>query len=156
MNLNDNDGLAGSVEKLRTELDSWLGYAVEKGEQAIESMGLGGTQAGPIVPRFDVAELTDAVQVDVDLAGVVPESVDVTIAGNVLTISGERPQYDYPEGTKLHLRERQAGKFSRSVPLPIAVDSDNVTAQTKNGVLTVRLPKLQAQAERKVKVNVVG
>ena len=156
MNHNQDDGLAGSVEKLRTELDSWLGYAMEKGGQAIESMGLKGTDAGPIIPKFDVAELADSVQVDVELAGVKPDSVDVTIAGNVLTIAGERPLVGYPEGTKVHLRERQSGKFSRSVPLPIAVDPDQVTAETKNGVLTVRLAKPQVQSERKIKVNVVG
>jgi HSP20 family protein len=151
-----NAGLAGSVEKLRSELDSWLGYAVEKGEQAIESIGLKSTGPGPIVPRIDIAELVDAVQVDVDLAGVSPDSVEVTIVGNILTVAGERARQDYPEGHKLHLRERQAGKFSRSVPIPVSVNPDEVTAETKNGVLTVRLARFQNPDERRIKVNVVG
>jgi len=153
----DNRGLAGSVEKLRSELDSWLGYAMEKGEQAIESIGLkGGSSPGPIVPRFDIAELADAVQVDVDLAGVSPDSVEVTITGNMLTVAGERAPQDYPEGHKLHLRERQAGKFSRSVPIPVSVNPDEITAETNNGVLTIRLPRLDNPDERRIKVNVVG
>ena len=152
----ESSGIAGSVEKLRSELDSWLGYAMEKGEQAIETIGLKGSSPGPIVPRFDIAELTDAVQVDVDLAGVSPDSVEVTIVGNILTVAGERPQSAYPDGHKMHLRERQSGKFSRSVPIPVSVDPDAVTAETKNGVLTIRLTRLQNPDERKIKINVVG
>jgi len=54
------------------------------------------------------------------------------------------------------LRERQAGKFSQSVPIPVSVDADGVTTETKNGVLTIRLPRVINPDERKIKVNVVG
>jgi HSP20 family protein len=143
--------LAASVEKLRHEFDHWLEAAVSQGERALDAFGLRGRHWFPPV---DVVETPEAVLVDVDLPGVDPQLVDVTLAGNMLTLRGKRIARDSVAGESAHLAERPHGDFQRSIPMPAAVDAEHVSAQAANGVLHIRLAKTERSKPRHIRVNV--
>src|SRR5262245_22935520 len=127
--------LTASVEKLRRELDHWLDVAWSQGEKALDAFGLKGGWA----PAVDIVERGDDILVFVDVPGIDPHGIELTLAGNMLTLRGERFCVRGDDDGHVHLRTRPRGKFQRSIPLPIPVNSDKVSAEAKDGVLTIRL-----------------
>jgi HSP20 family protein len=87
------------------------------------------------------------------LPGLSPEDVELTIVNDVLTLSGERKNQDPTDELRYHRRERTDGKFSRSIQLSFPVDSNKVNAAYENGILTVRLPRAEADKPRKISVK---
>ena len=145
--------LTASVEKLRQELDHWLEVALSQGEKALDKIGIRNLGKS-WCPPADVVETDDDVRVFVDLPGVDPQSVEVTLAGNMLTLQGEKSAFQTDENDQMHTHERSAGKFSRSIPMPAPVDADAVHADTVNGVLHVRLPKTERARPRQIPIGV--
>lgn len=99
-------------------------------------------------PSVDIHEFTTRFELYVDLPGVDPDSVDITLDNGVLTISGERGSPAAPEGEQIVNRrsERGHGRFHRRFILPDTVDADNVKAHDRHGVLEISIPK-QAKAQ---------
>ena len=97
--------------------------------------------AGFDTPALDVHENDKAYKVVTPLPGVNPDQINVRLQNGVLTISGEFEEPKVDENSKVVVRERYYGSFSRSVTLPQSVDSDKVEATYDNGVLTLNLPK---------------
>ena len=145
--------LVASVEKLRHEFDRWLEAAISQGERALDAFGLRGRSW---LPPVDIVETPEAVLVDVDLPGIDPQLVDVSIAGNMLTVRGKRPERVAAEGEVLHFAERARGDFQRSIPMPASVDADQVSARAEHGVLHVRLAKTERSKPRHIRVSVSG
>jgi HSP20 family protein len=109
--------------------------------------GLG--QSVEFVPRFDVKETKDAYVISADLPGVNDEDLNVALNANRLTISGTREEEHREEGESYYAMERSHGNFARSFTMPDSIDGDSVTADLKQGVLTVRIPKKpEAQPKR--------
>jgi HSP20 family protein len=98
-------------------------------------------EAVEFAPRFDVKETKDAYVVKADLPGIADKDVDITVTGNVLTISGQREEEHREEGDRYYTSERSYGRFSRSLSLPDGADAESVKADLKEGVLTVHIPK---------------
>jgi HSP20 family protein len=82
------------------------------------------------------------------------EDLEVLVTGDELTLKGERREVKL-EGASYHRHERGVGTFSRTVRLPIAIDSNKVQARLQEGVLTVTLPKSEASRPRKIEVKSV-
>jgi HSP20 family protein len=143
--------LTASVEKLRQELDRWLDFAVTQGERAMDA--LRPRTSGRWVPAVDLVETPDEILVTVDLPGGDPQTLDVQLAGNLLTLSGTKPPTPCAEGT-IHLSERQAGPYSRSIPLPAPVNPDAVAAEARDGVLRIRIGKSERAKPRHIQVKV--
>ncbi len=99
------------------------------------------------VPDLDVLEDKDDIIVNVDLPGMGVDEIDLSISGNVLYISGERKRKVNREDENYHIIGRNYGKFGTNVKLPVTVDFDNIKATYKDGVLSVRLPKLGNKKE---------
>lgn len=93
------------------------------------------------VPSFDVKETNESYVFKADLPGVAEDDLDISLTGNRLTVSGQREQEKKNEGDTYYSYERSYGGFSRSFTLPEGVDAENVSAELKNGVLTVVVPK---------------
>lgn len=142
-----------SFEKLRQELDSLLESAWTNGEKALDKFGLRTPTAG-FDPFLDLIETEETIVVVVDVPGIEPGSVDVSLMGNMLTLRGERLPVIVAEGDKRHLHELRGGKFTRSIPLPVAVDPDKVSASARNGVLTIHLAKQHVAKPRQIPVSV--
>jgi HSP20 family protein len=101
----------------------------------------------------DIREEDDAFYVDAEVPGLAAEDVKVDIEKNVLTLSGERKvEKEEVDGTYRRV-ERQYGSFTRSFTLPETVDTENITADLKEGVLALRLPKKDAPTPRSISVK---
>lgn len=103
----------------------------------------------------NVWEEEEAWVVEMELPGVAPEQLDVSVVGNELAISAERTKGG-PDGATYLRRERPRTKFSRVLELPAAIDGEKVQARLLHGVLTVTLPKADAVRRRKIEVNTKG
>jgi HSP20 family protein len=102
---------------------------------------------------LDVHEDDKTYTVVTSLPGVKPENINVNLHDGVLTITGEIPE-ETRENTQTLMRERSYGKFTRSIRLPMAVDSNKVEAAFDNGVLTLSLPKTEAAQPKQIPVRV--
>jgi HSP20 family protein len=100
-------------------------------------------------PSFELKEGAEGYTFRADLPGVNEKDVEISIQGNRISVSGKRESEQKKESEKLYVYERSYGSFSRSFTLPDDIDSDKTTAQLKDGVLTVMVPKRPgAQAKR--------
>ncbi len=105
-------------------------------------------------PSVDITEDDREYLVKADLPEVKKEDVRVTVEGGVLTITGERKFEKEEKDKKYHRIERSYGNFLRSFTLPDAADGAKVSAEFKDGVLKVRLPKTEKAMPKAVEVKV--
>jgi len=104
-------------------------------------------------PAFNIWEDDEAVYAEAELPGMEMNDLEIYVTGgNQLTVRGERKAPQWEQST-WHRRERGFGTFSRTIPLPVAVDADRVEATLTNGVLRLRLPRCEAAKPRKIAVR---
>lgn len=101
---------------------------------------------------IDMYQTKDNVVIKSTIAGVKPEDIDVTIANDMVTIRGERKRDFEASSEDYFYQECYWGSFSRSVVLPVDVDIENVSADLRDGILTVVLPKAAKARAKKIKV----
>jgi HSP20 family protein len=106
--------------------------------------------ARAVAPPVDVYENADELLVVADVPGVPTGSIDVRVENGTLTLEAKRPAE--ASGPAL-AREYYASDFARSFRIPASVDATNISAETKNGTLLVRLPKIAAVKPRKIAVR---
>ena len=104
------------------------------------------------VMPLDVVRRDGDVLLRFDVPGFDPESIEVTVDHNVLSVSAKR-QEERTENDKFFVRERSMGSFSRRLYLPKNLNADGVEASYRNGVLEVRIPVLEQAKPRKVEVR---
>jgi len=116
----------------------------------------GGTQwpFAAATPRIDMSESEQEYEVTAELPGLDEKDVELTLADNVLTISGQKKAEREEKDRNYYLSERSFGSFRRAIPLPTEVEEDRVEAQFKNGVLTVHLPKSPEARSRTRRIEV--
>jgi HSP20 family protein len=114
--------------------------------------GLFGNSARTPWMPMDAVRKDDHVDVLFDLPGVRPDSIELTVERNVLTVKAERSWWP-EEGAEVLARERTQGTFSRQVLLGEALDSEHVAAHYDQGVLRVTIPVLEKAKPRKVEVH---
>ena len=105
-------------------------------------------------PRMDMTEDSKAFTVTAEMPGMSEKDIDLAISGDTLTIRGEKKEEKENKGRNYYYSERSYGTFSRTIPLPVQVDVDRVTANFKKGVLTVTLPKTAGLADITKKISV--
>jgi len=105
-------------------------------------------------PPVDVFENADAITLKVELPEVEATDVDVQVEANQLTIRGERKLEKAEEREGYHRIERTYGAFSRSFTLPSTVDTEHISAESRDGVLRIVLPKRAETKPRQIKVQV--
>lgn len=101
----------------------------------------------------DVYQTPDEIVVQTIVAGIKPEDVDVSISQDSITVSGKREKAREVAGSDYFYQELYWGSFSRSVLLPQEIDPDEAEATIKNGLLTIRLPKLDRTKIQKLRVK---
>jgi HSP20 family protein len=104
-------------------------------------------------PSMDVSETPEALVVKAELPGVDPKDVEISVSGDTLTLKGEKKEEKEEKGKTWHRVERSYGSFVRSVRLPSAVDPDRITAEAREGVLTVMLPKTEKAKTKRIEVK---
>lgn len=94
-------------------------------------------------PKMDISEDDKNLYVHAELAGLKKDDVKISIQDDILTIKGEKKLEQKDEKKNYYRIERCFGSFSRSFALPVEVDVDKVTADFKDGLLTITLPKVE-------------
>ena len=105
------------------------------------------------MPRTDLADTENEVTVTMELPGVDPKNVDISITGDVLTVRGEKKEEKKERKKNYHYVERQHGSFHRSVQLPSTVDPSKVDATFKDGVLSVSVAKNPEAKPKRITVR---
>jgi HSP20 family protein len=106
------------------------------------------------LPAVDLHEDRDHLVLRAELPGMKKEEIDISLHGDVLTLSGERKEEKRFEEAETYRQERFLGRFQRAFTLPVAVDADKVDASYKDGVLTVHLPKAENAKPKQIEVKV--
>jgi len=104
-------------------------------------------------PAVDIFEDKDAVKIVVELPGVKPEDVKLSLENNLLTIRGEKKQEAEERNERVHRYERSYGSFERAFVLPSTVDGEKISAEYRDGVLTVTVPKAERARPREIPVR---
>lgn len=140
------------LESLRREIDrAFEGFGTEPFSRVAFLPG----RSPRRYPLINLYEDKDSISVEALAPGVNPESLNLSVVRNTLTISGEKRAVNgtvKPEA--FHRNERASGKFVRAVELPVEVDETNVKAEYKNGLLLVHLPKSEKAKPRQISVRV--
>ena len=133
------------VSSLRREID-----------RLFEDMG-GVTSGGRWMPAADVREDENAIDIDIELAGLNPDDVDINVENGMLSVSGEK-RTESTEGKEgqYHSVERRYGSFVRSFQLPQGVDESKITANFNHGLLTVEIPKTALPQPRRIQISGAG
>ena len=109
---------------------------------------------GASFPAVDVSETESAYRISAELPGLEEKDVELSLAGGLLTLKGEKQQSREEEAEGAYLSERRFGSFSRSFRVPEDVDPERIEAKFKNGVLTVTLPRQPSAQERRKRIEV--
>jgi HSP20 family protein len=136
----------GVVPRLQDEINRLFGSARESDSSSATAMW---------IPLVDIHEYANRFELHVDLPGVDPSTVNLTLDGGILTLSGDRPlparkDGEEPQGRRI---ERGYGQFHRRFVLPDTVDSEKVNAAGNHGVLTVTIPKTPKSMPRKIQIG---
>jgi len=112
---------------------------------------------GSWVPPVDVYSNGEhEIVLKAELPDMTRDAIDITVEDDTLTIKGEKKFAEDVKDEQFHRIERRYGTFSRSFSMPQTVDASKVTAEYKNGVLTVRLPLREEAKPRQIKVDVAA
>jgi len=105
-------------------------------------------------PAVDIYEKDGTIVLKAELPGIEPKDVDVRVENNILTLKGERRFEAEVQQDSYQRVERAYGTFSRSFTLPTVVDTDNIKAEFKDGVLRMSLPKKEEAKPKQISINV--
>jgi HSP20 family protein len=136
-----------------------LGFTLDRMNRALDQALASDWAAQQLwIPAIDVVEKRDAYVLHAELPGVDASNVDINFEQNVLTIRGTKASTleSAKQGeTRIHSIERVHGSFERSIKLPQFVDGERISADFKNGLLTITVPKAQAAQARKISIGEV-
>ena len=113
----------------------------------------GNGQSSTWLPAVDVWETDNELVLSFDLPGIPEDKIAVELDDNVLTVSGERERTKEHSNERFYRFERRHGTFSRSVTLPAGVTDADISANHKDGVLEVRVPKPEEQKPKRIPVG---
>ena len=141
------DDILTQAARMQHEMDRFLS-SLRPGPGSLWS-----TQRADVYPAINVYKDAEGFIVRAEIPGTDPTSVDLEISGDTLTLRGERRPPEVPDGAAFHRREREFGRFRRSLTLPEPVDSGKATASFNNGVLEVFLPHAVQAQHRRIEVK---
>ena len=133
------------MDAFKRELDGWTNFF--NGRRTFRSLPSG------VFPSLNITEDQNNYFIRAELPGIKSDEIDIQLNGRTLSLAGERKCENCDAGAKFHRKERDTGKFSRSVMLPGEVDAEKVSANMINGILTVTVGKAEVAKARKISVN---
>lgn len=132
---------------MENEMERWFGQSPFTSNWSNEIDGF------EFSPDCNIRESDNSYILQFDIPGIKKEDVKIEIESNRLTVSGERKKRKKEKDEKRFLSESYYGTFMRSFTLPSAIDENKVDAQYEDGVLTVKIPKIETSRSREVKVH---
>jgi HSP20 family protein len=142
-----NSEAAAISQQMERMFDEMLGRGLRRG-------GEESSLRGAWMPAVNILEKEDVIEISADLPGLKAEDVEVTVEEGILSIRGERKLEESSEGDTYHRVERQYGFFERTFSVPRSVDPEKISANFKNGEMTLTLPKREESKPRSIKVKV--
>jgi HSP20 family protein len=106
------------------------------------------------MPSVEMDETAEEIHIKLEIPGLEAKDLDIEVSENSVSIAGERQQETKTEEKGIVRSEFHYGKFERVIPLSTRVQNDKVTAEYKNGILTLTLPKTEEEKHKVVKVEV--
>lgn len=104
-------------------------------------------------PAVNISENDKDILVKAELPGMEAKDIDISINKNNLILQGEKKFEDEEKKENYHRIERTYGNFYRAIPLPTDIDEDNISAKFKNGILEVKLPKIEKSRGKKIEIE---
>lgn len=104
------------------------------------------------LPAVDIKEEANAFLIHADLPGLDEKDIDISLDKNILAIKGKREEIHRDEKKNYHRFERSRGEFYRQFSLPNSVDSENIQASFKKGVLEIKIPKKEVLKSKKIEI----
>lgn len=135
------------LDRIRREMDRLWDSFFERRPARVE-------EVSEWFPSLDVSETDTDYIVKVEVPGIDPKDINISLMNNLLTIKGEKKQEKEEKDENYHLIERSYGSFTRSIRLPSQVQSDKINATYKNGVLKITLPKTEEAKKKEIKIQV--
>ncbi|MBD2248588.1 Hsp20/alpha crystallin family protein [Nostoc sp. FACHB-888] len=130
-------------------LQRQLNNLFEDSKVTSEFLGRGLTK----VPAVEIQETENAIHLNLELPGIEAKDLDVQVTENAVYLSGERKSETKTEDKGVTRSEFHYGKFQRVIPLSARIQNTNVTADYKDGILNLTLPKTEQEKNKVVKVN---
>ncbi len=111
-------------------------------------------EGGMWEPAVDIIDCNDRIIVKVELPGVEKEDLKLSLSENNLTIQGELKRDEEIKKENYYCCERAHGKYARTIPLPVEIDRDKVSAKFKNGIIEIDLPKKPEIQPKEIDIEV--
>jgi HSP20 family protein len=108
--------------------------------------------AGGSYPPLNIFRKGDGFALVAEVPGINRSDLEIQVKGRTIRLSGSKSA-QYPENASVHRRERLQGRFDRSITLPIEVDQDGITAECRNGVLILTLPRAERDTPRSIRID---
>ena len=105
-------------------------------------------------PALDVSEDTNEYRVNLEVPGINPDDLDISLESGVLTVKGEKKDETEKKDKNYHRVERSYGSFTRSLKFPVDIDSEKIKADYRDGVLHISLPKAETAKQKRIEVKV--
>lgn len=112
------------------------------------------SETGVIVPNIDMYDRKNDIVLKAELPGVEKDNIDLTITKDSITLKGEVKKEEEVKEEEYYSYERSYGAFTRTIALPVEVDSEKAKANFKNGVLEIVLPKKEELKAKEIKIDV--
>jgi HSP20 family protein len=142
---------AGPIDSLRTEMDRLFDSFFQ------DPWSVSSDVLPSVATALEVIENENDVVVRAEVPGIEPKDIEVTLQEGMLTIAGEKKdQCEQQQGEGRRYSECRYGAFRRMIQLPTQVDESKVQASHENGVLTIRMPKSEAQKPRRIEISGAG
>lgn len=123
--------------------------------QIFDASLTGSNYQSDAVPAMNIYTSADDAVITAEVPGVAIKDLEISVMGTNLTISGNREPEFTDENTTYHRQERVCGYFSRGIELPFPVEADKVEASLMNGLLTITLPRTEADKPRRISVKTI-
>jgi len=104
-------------------------------------------------PLVNIYDNSDEIKVVAELPGINKEDLDITLTNGTLTLSGKREAKRYGEKVLTLRQERSSGEFEKRLRMPVAVNSENISANFSDGILTINLPKAEEAKPKKIMIQ---
>lgn len=114
------------------------------------------TESSSWMPTVDITETENSYEIHAELPGVLENDVNVSVTDNLLTIKGEKRQEEKSEERNIHRVERRYGNFQRSFTLPRQVNTGEIKAGFKDGILTLNIPKVEETKPTEIPIEVTS
>ena len=133
------------LSNLRREMEDFWGNLA--GEREFLPM------RGEWIPSVDVSETKDALVVKAEIPGMESKDIDISLSGDLLTIKGEKKQKTEEKKENYHRIETRYGAFSRTIRVPVSVDSNKIEASYEKGILKITLPKKEEIKAKQIEIK---